>query len=124
MKKFKHAEEYIFYNIRKKKKVITVLSVLSLLTSWVSVMLASLSKKILDATLSGAYSIGYAAFLAIGVVLLQLALQVILSAASVTAEARTIISEKNNFFSFISSDTYFNCYKCINVFKLYYYQSG
>lgn len=99
MKKFKRAEEYIFHNIKKNKKSIIILSLLSLAVSWVSVMLASVSKRVLDTTLSGESSIGYAIVLVAGVVLLQMALQIVLSAASVTVEARTIIGAKNKFFS-------------------------
>ncbi len=100
MNKYISARDYIFSNIRKNAGIITILSVLSVFASFISVIFATVSKKVVDAATGGTKEDFLNTIIIVGLVILaQVAIQVILSVISVVAENRIILKNKRKLFA-------------------------
>ncbi len=99
MNKYISAREYISKNIKKNGKTIFVLSVLSVLASFISVAFATVSKNVVDAAVNGTKQQFLNSILITGaVVVIQVVVQVLLSIVSVIAENKIILKNKREFF--------------------------
>ena len=107
MNKYISAREYISKNIKNNRKTIFGLSVLSMLASLISVVFATVSKSVVDAAVNGTKQQFVNTILFTGVVvLLQVAVQILLSIVSVTAENKVILKNKRELFGEILNKDY------------------
>ncbi len=99
MKKYISAREYIFKNIKRNGKIIFVLSLLSVLASFISVLFATVSKNVVDAAVNGTKEQFLNTIVFTGIVVLsQLVVQVLISIVSVITENKIILKNKRDFF--------------------------
>ncbi len=116
MNKYISARDYIFSNIRKNAGVITVLSVLSVLASFVSVIFATVSKNVVDTAVNGTKEEFVNTIIIVGmIILIQVAVQIVLSVISVVAENKIILKNKRKLFADIL---------CKNLTKVQEYHTG
>ena len=112
MNKYISARDYIFTNIRKNAGIITVLSVLSVFASFISVLFATVSKNVVDAAVNGTKAEFINTIILVGlVILIQVAVQIILSVISIVAENKIILKNKRKLFAEILSKDFIKIQK-------------